>query len=191
MLADLYNTDRLDLYLYSDDDDDQDPIYKKWLEDLVTGTTPPSKVASDIDAWIVNDADQRFKEFMKRPDPRNLTPEEENHGISITTIAPDARGYIERVFTSVAKLCFAFPPFEPGQNRIIEFLEALRAMPQHQAFDGVPPTEEEKKNGEYDNVVTLWPFWENWMALAEIFQREADGRSTIVPYLYIFFIMSK
>lgn len=172
----------LDLQLYNDYDDDQDLMYKKWLQDLVNGDATPSKVASDIDAWIVSDANQQFKELMKRPDPRNLTPEEEEQGISMRVVAPNASGYIERVFESVAKLCFAFPPYDPGHDRIIQFLEALRDMPPHQTFDGVPPTEEEKNSG-YDNVVTLWPFEEDWMALTEIFRREADGRLT-APILH-------
>ncbi|KAN0072030.1 hypothetical protein V8E54_009759 [Elaphomyces granulatus] len=48
------------------DDDDEDLLYKKKLQALLNG-----------DVWVVDKANNRLKEFMKRQDPKNLlTPEE-------------------------------------------------------------------------------------------------------------------
>ena len=162
---------QLDLQLFRDDDDEEDLLYKKKLQALVNGEVTPSKAATDLDAWIVDDANERLKELMKRPDPRNLTTEEEEQGMSLRAITPNASGNIEMVFPSIAKLCSAFPPYHPGQDRIIQFLEALRAMPDHQVPDGIPAEDPDND----DHMITLWPFGGNWMALAEVFRREANG----------------
>ena len=167
----------LELRLFRDDDDEEDLLYKKKLYALVNGDVTPSQAATDFDAWIVDEANIQLREFVKRPDLENLTPEEKARGIvSLRALAPNPSGNIEMVFKSVARLCSAFPPYHPGQDRIIHFLEALRAMPEHQVPDGVP-------KGDSYHMVTLWPFGENWMALAELFRREADGISPRFSFL--------
>ncbi|EGN96878.1 hypothetical protein SERLA73DRAFT_185094 [Serpula lacrymans var. lacrymans S7.3] len=165
-----YSDEPLDLQLFRDDDDEEDVLYKKRLFALMNGNVTPSEAAAAFDAWVVDEANTRLKELMKRPDPRNLTSEDEERGIvSMRAIAPNPSGNIELVFPSIAKLCSAFPPHHPGQDRIIQFLEALRAMPEHQVPEGVPA---EDRNDHYE-MTTLWPFGGNWMALAEVFRREA------------------
>jgi len=170
------DSEPLDVQLFRDDDDDEDLVYKKKLHALVVGDVTPSEAATDFDAWIVGESNMRLKELMKRPDPRNLTPEEEEQGLSLRALAPNASGYIEMVFPSIAKLLSAFPPFHPKQDSIIQFLEALRAMPEHQVPDGIPAG----ASNDGDHMITLWPFGGNWMALAEVFRREADEYS--YPY---------
>ncbi|KAL2004513.1 hypothetical protein VTN00DRAFT_3398 [Thermoascus crustaceus] len=152
----------LDLQLFRNDDDDEDIFYKKRLHALVNGDVTPSKAATNFDAWIVDEANMRLKELMKRPDPRNLTPEEEEQGITLRSVAPNGSGNIEMVFQSIAK--------------IIQFLETLRAMPEHRVPDGVPAEDPD----DQDQMIRLWPFGGNWMALAEVFRREADEYS--YPY---------
>ena len=164
----------LALQLFRDDDDDEDVFYKKKLEALVNGNVTPSQAASDFDAWIIDENNKRLAEFMKRQNPRGPTPEEEEQDISPGGIMPNTSGYIGMVFPSIARLCSAFPPFHAGQDRIIQFLEALRAMPEHQAPDHNPSG----GPGDKVDMITLWPFGDNWMALAEVFRREAEGKFT-------------
>lgn len=171
----------LDLQLFRDDDDNEDLFYKKRLHALVNGDVTPSTAAADFDAWIVDEANTRLKELMKRPDPRNLTPEEEEQGVSLRAVAPNPSGSIEMVFQSIARLCSAFPPYHPGQDRIIQFLEVLRAMPEHQVPDGVPAEDPD----DHDHMVSLWPFGDNWMALAEVFRMEADGLCSLFTSCFL------
>ncbi|KAI8303328.1 hypothetical protein K4K61_007185 [Colletotrichum sp. SAR11_59] len=175
MTTDDIDSRALSLNLFADDDDEEDILYKRKLQDLINGTVTPSEAAADFDAWVVQDANDRLKKLLKRPDPRNLTPEEEAKGMSLRAIAPNASGSIDLVFPTIAKLCSAFPPFHPGQNAIIQFLEALRALPEHQVPDGIPDGE-----GDDSHLIILWPFGEDWMALTEIFRREAEEYS--YPY---------
>lgn len=162
----------LSLNLYRDDDDEVKVFHKKRLECLVNGEVTPSQAAADLDAFITEEANVRFEELMKRPDPRNLTPEEEKQGVpSMRAIAPNPTGNIEDIFASVAKLCAAFPPYSIEQDRIVKFLEALRAIPEHEVYRETPP---EDPNEPYATL-KLWPFGGNWQALAEIFRHEAHG----------------
>ncbi|KAJ0273996.1 hypothetical protein COL940_009592 [Colletotrichum noveboracense] len=163
----------LSLNLFADDDDEEDILYKRKLQNLIDGTVTPSEAAADFDAWVVQDANNRLKQLLKRPDPKNLTPEEEAKGMSLRAIAPNASGSIDLEFPTIAKLCSAFPPFHPGQDAIVQFLEALRAMPDHQVPDGIP-----NGDGDDSHFITLWPFGDDWMALTEIFRREAEDIET-------------
>jgi hypothetical protein len=46
-----------------------------------------------------------------------------------------------------------FPPYHAGQSRVIEFLKALRAMPEHQA----PDCFRDNTNLENVEMQPLWP----------------------------------
>jgi hypothetical protein len=159
----------LDLQLYEEYDDEEDLYYKKRLESLVLGKITPSKAASDFDAWVTTEANARLEKLKQRPNGRNLTPEEEEQGVHERAIAPNASGFIDLVFPTIARLLSAFPPNHPGQDSIIHFLEALRALPEHEVPDGI--------NAEPGNedMMTLWPFGESWQGLTEVFRRVADG----------------
>lgn len=162
----------LDPKLFSDDDDEEEVFWKRKLEALINGDVTPSQAATDFDACVVEEATSRHIELLKRPDPRNLTAEEEENGVpSMRAIAPNPSGNIELVFPWIARLCSAFPPNHEKQDRIIQFLEALRDMPEHEVLEGVPP---EDPNEPYDTT-RLWPFGEHWMALTEVFRIEAYG----------------
>ena len=162
----------LDPKLYSDDDDEEDTFWKRKLEALLNGDVTPSQAATDFDSCVVEEANTRHVELLKRPDPRSLTVEEEENGVPSTrAIAPNPSGNIELVFPWIATLCSAFPPHHEKQDRIIQFLEALRDMPRHDVYEGVPP----ENSDEPYNTTTLWPFGGNWMALAEVFRIETYG----------------
>lgn len=162
----------LDPKLFSDDDDEEDIFWKRKLEALINGDVTPSKAATDFDSSVVGEANTCHAELLKRPDPRNLTADEEENGVpSMRAIAPNPSGSIELVFPWIATVCSAFPPHHEKQDRIIQFLESLRDMPRHDVYEGTPP---EDPNGPY-TTTTLWPFGGNWMALAEVFRIEAYG----------------
>ncbi|KAI1878250.1 uncharacterized protein JN550_000432 [Neoarthrinium moseri] len=170
------NVKVFDLQLFIDDEDEEDIAYKQKLQSLVNGTVTPSQAATGFDHWIVEGANNRLKWLEQRVDPRSLTAEEEESGMTMRVIAPNASGKIEMVFPTIARLSTAFPPFHPGQDAIVQFLEALRALPEHQVPDGIPSEDPSSR----DYLMTLWPFGGNWMALAEHFRREADTYS--YPY---------
>ena len=67
----------LDPKLFSDNDDEEDIFWKQKLNALINGTVTPSEAATDYDSCVVEDANRRHAELLKRPDPRNLTAEEE------------------------------------------------------------------------------------------------------------------
>lgn len=162
--------ERLDLKLYEENDDEEDLLYKRKLYALVNGDVTPAAAAADFDAWIVGDSNKRLNEFKNRPDQNNLTAAEESRGIvSLRAVGPNPSGNIELVFWSLAKLCAAFSPYHTGQNNIIQFLEALRALPEHVVPEIV------EQDGPIDEL-KLWPFGGNWLGLAETFRREGDGK---------------
>ncbi|KAI1394268.1 uncharacterized protein F4822DRAFT_424747 [Hypoxylon trugodes] len=158
----------LDLQIFADEDDADDKTYKQILLALVSGELSPHAVAADFDAWVVRESNRRLKLLMERPDPKGLTPQEESSGMTMRMISPDASGYIEEAFSAIARLFSAFPPNHPGQDRIILFIEALSAMPEHRAPDAIP-------DSSNDGYITLWPFGGNWQALAELFRKEASA----------------
>lgn len=160
----------LALQLFSDNDDEEDLMYKPILQALVDHSVTPSEAAVQFDAWVVNESNRRLTELMKRPEP-TLSLEEEEKGMHLRAILPNASGNIELAFSTIAKLLSSFPPYHAGQDRIIQFLESLRAMPEHQAPDGLPSGD----SSDSDHLITLWPFGDSWMALDEIFHQEADG----------------
>ena len=169
MASQLSDRQPLDLQLYDEYDDEEDLYYKKRLESLVLGEITPAKAASNFDAWVTTESSAKLDKLKQRPNGRKLTAEEEERGVHERAIAPNASGYIEMVFPTIARLLSAFPPSHPGQDSVIQFLEALRALPKHEAPDGI--------NAEPggDDMIILWPFGGSWMALTEVFRRVADG----------------
>ena len=142
---------------------------KKKLEALVNGDTHPSQTAIDLDTTITEETNRKQRAIMERPDKQALTPEERAQGINMYDLVPNPRSAIHTVFLSIARLCSAFPPYHPGQNRIVEFLQALRALPRHEVYTGCPS---EDPNEPYPTVL-LWPLEEgNWEAVAELFDYE-------------------
>ena len=161
--------------LFSPDDTEEEILRKERLAALVSddnGITP-NEAAIGFDAAVTSEANTRLQDTMKRPDPRNLTTEEEAQGVPSTRVfAPNPSGAIEELFPWIARLCSAFPPYHPAQNRIVAFLEALRSLPRHDVPEGVPP--EDLASEPYPSI-TLWPLGGTWQGLPEIFRVEELG----------------
>ena len=166
----------LPLKLYSEHDDEEDLSIKKRLEALVKGNTSPRQTAIDLDTTITEDTNQKQKEIMKRPDQQALTPEERTQGINMYDLVPNPRSAIQTIFLSLARLCSAFPPYHPGQTRIVEFLEALRELPRHEVYTGCPCEEPDEP---YPTVL-LWPLGGDWEGVAELFEYEITCMYTYI-----------
>lgn len=120
----------------------------------------------------MQEANWRKEELLKRPDPRNLTPEEEEQGIpSMRAIAPNPSGDLEKLIQWIARLCSACPPYHPGHDQIIEFLKIPRDLPRQEVPDGVLP---EEGSDEPYPTMTLWAF-ESWGWPTETFRVEESG----------------
>ncbi|BCR86807.1 uncharacterized protein ACHE_30794A [Aspergillus chevalieri] len=72
------------LFSEDDDDDEEDLFWKRKLKALINGDMTPSQAATDFDLCIVEEANTRHAELLKRPDPRSLAAEEEKNGAPIT-----------------------------------------------------------------------------------------------------------
>lgn len=159
----------LPLQLFTEDDDDDAIAIRSRLEALINGSVLPTQAAIDFDAWLVREAEQRLKAFQKRigQDRYDLTAEEEERGVrSLRSIGPDPEGHINHLFEGIARLCSSFPPFHAAQSLLIEFLEALRALQQHDVptvtpiwrlYDGNTGELSVQDHPGWD-MIRLWPF---------------------------------
>ncbi|KAI0841302.1 hypothetical protein F5Y06DRAFT_261238, partial [Hypoxylon sp. FL0890] len=150
----------LDLY---EDDDTDDRFCKSLMRHLVEGSRAPSQVAQDLDTWVVNESSRRLQEFTTRPD----LVEKDEDGYVPRRSMPNASGYVEIFFQSFPNLCPVFPPYHAGQTRIIQFVEALVAMPEHQAPDYFT-------NGNLSDVHMI-SLWSDGGYRTEQFRIGADG----------------
>lgn len=165
--------------------DAEEIIYgKKRLVALVNGDVTPHNAAIEFNTAVVQKAHRKLQELLKRPDPRNPTPEEEEQGIpSMRAIAPNPSGDLELFIQWIARVCSACPPYHPGQERIIEFLVVLRNLPRREVPDGVPP----EGSDEPYPTITLWAF-ESLGWLAEIFRVEESGIFFLTSQLHEFLL---
>ncbi|PYI31620.1 hypothetical protein BP00DRAFT_343510 [Aspergillus indologenus CBS 114.80] len=168
----------LPLNLYKEWDNEEDLAYKNILVSLVKGDLDPSEAARQIDAVLLQYYTSRYDLLRSRPNPYQLTPEETARGVtSICEIASSAPGQVKIIFEWIAVLCSAFPPGHLAQDRIIDFLTALRAIPLHRVLY-LGPDSNEGKDVEPFLEVELWPLGKNWCGSADAFRRE-------VPRTYI------
>ncbi|KAI1444156.1 hypothetical protein F5Y02DRAFT_181498 [Annulohypoxylon stygium] len=135
------------LSLYEEDDAD-DQFCKGLMQALVDGSQKPAQVAANLDAWIVKESSSRLQKITDQPDL--IAKDEDGH--MLRTSMPNASGYVERFFQSFPNLCSVFPPHHDGQTRIIQFLEALLAIPSHE----VPDCFVEGDSPKDVNKITLW-----------------------------------
>lgn len=155
----------LDALKQDKNDDADDRLCKRLLYDIVTSALTPSSAAADFDSYVVRESTRRLDLLENHPS-FDLTPEEEDNSFTTRMISPNASGLIENSFQLFAATCAAIPPGHAGQDALVEFVQALRALPVHRASDAIP-TETD------DGFMDLWPIEENWQALAEIFRKEA------------------
>ncbi|KAI2465022.1 hypothetical protein F4781DRAFT_410935 [Annulohypoxylon bovei var. microspora] len=135
------------LNLYDDEDAD-DQFCKSLMQALVDGSRTPSQVAADLDAWVVKESSRRLQKFSDQPD----LIEKDDAGHMLRTSMPNASGYVELFFQSFPSLCSVFSPYHAGQTRIIQFIEALLAIPNHEAPDYFVEGGDHKDV----NMITLW-----------------------------------
>ncbi|PYH86425.1 hypothetical protein BO82DRAFT_397598 [Aspergillus uvarum CBS 121591] len=123
-----------------------------------------------------DEGDLAYKNILRpsaqQASPYQLTPEEIARGLtSIRELASSAWGQVKRIFQWIAVLCSAVPPSHSAQNRIIMFMEALRAMPLHKVLC-LGPDSNEGKDVEPFEEMPLWPLGKNWCGSADAFRRE-------------------
>lgn len=138
----------LDLSLYDNDPDQDDIFCKHLLQALADGTRDPVDAAQDLDAWVLRESTRRLEELRARPE---LV---QSDGTAVhQSRTPNASGLLHRFFQGFPRICALYPPHDPGQTRIVEFLGALLSMPAHDAPDYFPDAD------DLGNVatVTLWP----------------------------------
>ncbi|KAK6839465.1 hypothetical protein PG987_005331 [Apiospora arundinis] len=140
----------LDLSLYEDSPDQDDIFCKSLLQSLADGTKEPADAAHELDAWVTRESTRLLEEFRAKPE---LVKKDDSDNTVHRATTPNASGLVERFFQGFPRLCAIFPPHHPGQTRVIEFLKALLAMPQHNAPDSFPDAD------DLSNVtmMTLWP----------------------------------
>ncbi|KAB8275419.1 hypothetical protein BDV30DRAFT_236785 [Aspergillus minisclerotigenes] len=157
----------LDIKLSGPHDDEEDIFFKDLLLSLVGGEISPNEAANNLNKWIVENSNTDLEERKRYPDPWNV-PSPENP----SWVAPNPSGLITCFFESFARLCSAFPPGHVGQDRLIQFLEALRDMPKHEVPNYLPNDPPE----DFYYLLELWPFGGSWLGLTEVFRTEAEDR---------------
>ncbi|PYI28892.1 hypothetical protein BP00DRAFT_350127 [Aspergillus indologenus CBS 114.80] len=134
----------LDLNLLEDWDDEEDIWYKKLLISLVDGETSPTQAATEIDTYITTESNERYEIHRAYTYHRDQMPP---HTEEVTVGAPAPGAHFEMVVRWITRLASAFPPEHVGQDRIVAFLEALRALPRH----GIHIISPSRENDEEDN----------------------------------------
>jgi hypothetical protein len=162
--------------LFDDDDDADDLKWKSILNSLITGEKSPVDAAAAFDSWLVNQSKGRWETYstwreaqFQKDDPDDFDPND-------TPIPPLIGSSMDVIFLTFAKLLIAYPPNHDGQNRLIEFLEALRAMPRKKVQDGHGGW---ISKGEDIGLTELWPFETDQWGLAESFRRISEGKFDI------------
>ena len=118
----------IDLQLYRDDAEEE-LMTKSILYSLVNGDLTPSDAAQRYDSWIVNNASSRLSTVLERQSPHALTEEEEERGVHRASVAPNPSGDLWFMIEQVGNAALAIPPSHPGQEKLINLLESLEAMP--------------------------------------------------------------
>lgn len=160
-------------HLFDDDDDSEDVAYKTFLHSLITKRITPAHAAEALDEWVVREANTQYDRLRQRDPPFDLTPEEKE---SLYLVGPNPCRHVEMMVGTVAKITSAYPPGHTSQNLLIEFFQALKALPRQK----VPNLSFKDHTHEptFDVKLTLWSFGtESVEYLAQKFQREAEGVS--------------
>ena len=172
----------LDLNLFQVWDDDEDLWYKNLLVALVQGDQTPTQVAIKIDTYITQASikQQAVHQQYLVHDKKTRTTSEKNKDEEEELVGPpNPDVHILMIMQWVARLCTAFPPGHVGQDRIIAFLEALRALPRHEVVKAsLPKAEGEPEDDEYVyGRLEMWPFGKDWLTVVEEFRYVEEGIS--------------
>ncbi|KAH3954144.1 hypothetical protein HBH98_071390 [Parastagonospora nodorum] len=139
----------LDVSFYQNNIDADTIFCKTLLEALADGTKDAAEAAHDLDAWVTGESTRQLEELRSRPGVIEKTA----YGTVSRANTPNASGYVEHFFKGFPSLGTIFAPHEAGQTRLIAFLEALMAIPLHQA----PETFTNTTNLEEVESISLWP----------------------------------
>ncbi|KAF2866647.1 hypothetical protein BDV95DRAFT_611333 [Massariosphaeria phaeospora] len=135
---------------FDQDSNDREVVFcRTLLQALADGTKDAGEAAQDLDAWVMGESTRQLEELRSRPELVEMT----TYGVANRASTPNASGDVELFFRGFPSLCAIFPPHHVGQTRLIAFLEALMAMPAHQApdsFSNAPDL------SDVDSI-TLWP----------------------------------
>lgn len=146
----------LPLNLYKENDGDRDLWIKSRLESLINGSLQPSQLAIEIDSEVTEFTERKYRELVHKAEV-----DEDD------LLEPPPRVYLSPFFSAIVQLFFTFPAYHPGQSSIVELLLALKALPRHKIYTGLP-----------DSTVTLWPLGEDegdWQKLWLYFHDEIFG----------------
>lgn len=176
----------------TNDGDKKEGKVTSYLLALLDGSTTCSQAAYDFNALVVGEANQRLSTFQRRIGRARyeVSAEEASRGIDdIRTIGPYPEGKINELFGEIAKICSSFPPCHATQNLLIDFLNALWAIPAQQVPHLTPiwRLEESGSDAPGWNMMKLWPFEDAEGDLAyliqSIFREEAESKLLTVPGL--------
>lgn len=157
----------LDVPMFEDNADQSTIFCRTILQALADGTKTATKAAQEFDVWIVGESTRRLQEIRSRPE----LIERMNDGHISRSSTPNASGNIEHFFQGFPMLCAIFPPQHEGQTRVIAFLEALMAMPAHEAPDHFSSADDLSK---VDNI-TLWSTESTRVDYRDAFRIHAAG----------------
>lgn len=139
----------LDVAFYRDNTDADTIFCKTLLEALADGTKDAAKAAHDLDAWVTGKSTRQLEGLRSQPGIIGKTA----YGTVSRADTPNASGYVEHFFKGFPNLGAIFSPHDAGQARLIAFLEALMAMPLHQA----PEMFTDDTDSGMVESIALWP----------------------------------
>ncbi|KAJ5333009.1 hypothetical protein MYU51_005281 [Penicillium brevicompactum] len=116
--------------LFEEDDNAKELACKNIIKKLITQQITPFQAAEAVDEWVVRDSTTKYDKFRQRDPPFTLNP-----GENAFDDGPNTCGLVDMVIRIVAHICSAYPPGHIVQDSLIEFFQALKAMPRHDAPD--------------------------------------------------------
>ncbi|RAH47693.1 uncharacterized protein BO95DRAFT_491776, partial [Aspergillus brunneoviolaceus CBS 621.78] len=179
----------LDLNLLKDWDDEEDIWYKTLLISLVNGETTPTQAATEIDTYITTESNERYElhraytyhrdqmppHTVLTEDPLTVEMKGNTEEEVVTIRAPAPEAHFEMVVRWITRLASAFPPEHVGQNRIVAFLETLKALPRHGIQIINPMLENDEEDKFFYTTLEVWPLDGNFLALSSEVRYEGEA----------------
>lgn len=189
----------LPLQLVSEQDDAEARAIKSRLAVLVNLDDPsnvgPTQAAAEFDGWLMSEANRRLDIFLQRQgqDRYDVTLEEKQRlgTDSVRSLGPDTEGHLNDLFEGLAKLASSFPPFHPKQDRLLDFLTALAALPPRQApnvtplwrlYDGDELRVPDHPGWE---MMNLWPFGDPGEDVTRLLVSSFEHEAECEPFQFI------
>lgn len=102
---------------------------KRILASLVEDDISAQSAAERFNAWVISNATSRLLNVLQREQPHNLTKEEKEENFHMACFAPNPSGDVWMIIEEAGTAAMAIPPNHTGQDRLVEMLDSLRAMP--------------------------------------------------------------